>query len=227
MLELGSPAIARLGGALMSKRRRRTPKEAFEELLYFRLPVPLDATLADLDAAINPNWIARLTDFGQKCSGIEIRTRKVEGDWPQDIPLLPVGDDWEAIDTVTVLLRDSDAYAVIKWLDGGEVDIRIHNERIDRAASETVKLKAAIASVSAIVRAGRPHGTGMFPNASAFMAMFGLAVRELRRKGQNPTSGNVLKALRTRLGKVDPSQLTRWHQRFGWRRWQDFLDDVE
>jgi len=191
------------------KRKGLSPKDAFFQLLH-----------------LNDNQLTRLLDFGEKCGGIEISTRKVEGDWPQEVPLLPVGDTWEAVDTVKVWLKDSTAYAVIKWLDSGEVETRIHNVDLDKATSESRRLKAAVDSVLAIVRRGRPYRTGAFENAEAFMAVFGPAVLELRRKGENPTTGNVLRALRTKLGEVDRAQLTRWYQSLGWQRWGDFLRDV-
>ena len=76
------------------------------------------------------------------------------------------------------------------------------------------------------LRTGRPRGTGTFENRAAFVTTFGPAVQELRSRGRNPTTGAVLKHLRTRFGNVDKSQLTRWYQGLGWRSWQDFLADL-
>ncbi|MCL5264535.1 MAG: hypothetical protein M1343_04960 [Chloroflexi bacterium] len=78
------------------KRRRKTPQEGVLELIH-----------------LSDKQLTRLLDFGKKCGGIEISTRSVKGDCPREIPLLPIGDTWEAIAKIKVELRGSEGYGSV------------------------------------------------------------------------------------------------------------------
>ena len=123
--------------------------------------------------------------------------------------------------------RTGDPVKVVGEWDGERFTIKMVGLEAVARPSEARPALEALALVKDVARLGRPTGTGTFENREAFIAVFAPTVQELRRKRQNPTAGNVLKALRTKLGRVDRAQLTRWHQRFGWTTWRAFLNDVK
>ena len=115
----------------------------------------------------------------------------------------------------------------VNWDAGGQEHITIEASQA-RGEDDVVRAwKAVQLLFERVLRAGRPRGTGTFENREAFKAVIGAAVRELRNQHRNPTTGAVLRYLRTGWGKADPSQLTHWYQGFGWPTWQDFLDDLD
>lgn len=190
------------------RRKRLSPKDAFFQLVH-----------------LNDDLVARLLDFGEKCSGIEISTRKVEGDWPREIPLLPVGDTWEAVDTLKVWLKDSGSYAVIEWLDSGEVNTRIHDVDLDKVAGESQRLKAAVDSVLATVRTGRPPWSGTFRSPEAFISAAKTAIAAIQRRGLYASEERVAEYFSDNLGleNCDARLVRKWRERASFKTWQDLL----
>ncbi len=72
-------------------------------------------------------------------------------------------------------------------------------------------------------RRGRPRA---FASREQFMSVVGEAVRRVRTRGRNPSSGEVAKQLHTTWGMVHRNQLLKWCQDWGWPGWEAFLRDV-
>jgi len=205
--EPGLSTIHRCGG-VETKRKRLSPKVGFFQLVL-----------------LNDNLVTRLLDFGEKCNGIEISTRKVEGDWPQDIPLLPVGDEWEAVDKIIVRPKDCEAYAVIRWTDGSKIEVRAYNLTLDQAVAETAKLRAAVDSVLAIVRTGRPMWSGTFRSSQAFINAATAAVAAIRARGLYASEERVAEYFSNKLGleNCDARQIRRWAAQTPYKSWRNLI----
>jgi hypothetical protein len=72
-------------------------------------------------------------------------------------------------------------------------------------------------------RRGRPKA---FESREQFMAVVGEAVRRVRARGRNPSSGEVARQLRVTWGQVHRNQLLKWCRDWGWPGWEAFLRDV-
>lgn len=141
-------------------------------------------------------------------------------------PWVRVGDETVQLYELRLGRLDCGLYIQVRW--NAQVGLRtsLCGLEMRHKRADVIRMHAGLALLEKLVNQGRPRGTGTFENREAFLAVFVPAVEQLRRKGQNPTTGNVLKALRTKLGIVDKAQLTRWYQSLGWQTWRDFLNDV-
>lgn len=115
----------------------------------------------------------------------------------------------------------------VRWHPERGEQVTIHGLEERHSPDDLKRVHLGLRLLREAVRGGRPKGTGTFESREAFQAVVAPAVRELRRRGLNPTTGAVRRYLRPRLGDIDRAQFTRWYQSFGWRTWQDFLGTIE
>lgn len=141
-------------------------------------------------------------------------------------PCVRVGDETVQLYELRLGKLDCSLYIQMRWNPQLGLRTTLCGLETKHKRADVIRMHTGLALLQKLANQGRPVGTGTFENRQAFMAVFVPAVEQLRRKGQNPTTGNVLKALRTKLGEVDKAQLTRWYQSFGWQTWRDFLNDL-
>jgi hypothetical protein len=144
---------------------------------------------------------------------------------PPNLPSVWVDGSCIVLSRVVIQHRGTDAYleGAYQGTNSDEWTVTFRRWRHDLPKGD----ETAVWAARRLLELEWAHPRGTFESRDAFMAVFGPVVQALRREQTNPTTGAVLKRLRARIGTVDRSQLTRWHQAWGWNTWADFLNDVE